>query len=67
MGDAFVSSIVTLIRNRPSGATSYCCREFTLAPPPKMRVWNNAFGVPGSSVEPFTAIATAISLASGAM
>ena len=62
------SSVVTLIRNCPLTATSYCCRKAKLLiPRPTIRVWNSASGVPGSSDGPFTVIGTAIRVPSGAM
>ena len=47
MGAAVESVVVTLIRNRPSGATSYCRPLVAFVPPPQIRVWNSATGVPG--------------------
>ena len=58
MGVLVASSVVTLIKNRPSGATSYCCLLKAFVPPPQIRVWNNTTGTPGSSVAPLTVIGT---------
>jgi hypothetical protein len=52
MGVAALSTTV-LIRKRPSFAMSNCLPPvFTSNPPPAIRVWNSAAGMPGWSVFP---------------
>ena len=66
-GAADASSLPIFMRNRPSRATSYCWPCVAAVPPPQIRGWNNATGVPGSSAVPFIVIEAAISVPSGAM
>ena len=59
------SSVVTLIRKRPSAATSYCGTRFPtvlLHGPVPTRIRNKATACPG---EPSLPMGTAITLASG--
>ena len=67
-GFQFVSSVIgtsalsssVLMRNRPSGATSYCRPCSLSTPPPTMRVGNSTTGAPGANVAPVTVIGAAI-------
>jgi len=61
--DWVASSGSTLNRNRPSGATSYCCLSIETTP----RVEKSASGVPGSTVAALSAMGTAISFPFSAM
>ena len=60
IGAAVLSPTLTLIRKRPSGATSYCCRYPVATVPPNMiRGWKRAVGRPGWSAVPEDAMGAA--------
>jgi hypothetical protein len=54
IGDGTVSSLVTTIRNLPSGATSYIALErnppMPTFPPTAIRIGKSATGAPGANV-----------------